>query len=194
MTATRCGVETIDGSGAGAEKLDQRERLVAGSRRCVDHEAVQEAPVDRAEHLADRRVLARAAPDHRVVILLEEELNRHGPEVLPDGRGCDAAGVTGDRRVVETEQGWDAGTVQVHVQEPHTASCGGQGGRQIDRHCALADASLPGQYEDFVPDELHAHLELVLLPPALVAVLLVAAVAGVRVVRSALRHRVHLLL
>jgi len=41
------------------------------------------APVDPGEHLADRRVLAWAAPDHRVVVLRQEELaglERMGPK------------------------------------------------------------------------------------------------------------------
>ena len=93
-----------DGAGAGSKELDEGERLVPGTRRRVHDQAVQMTPVDPGEHLADRGVLAWATPDHRVVVLRQEELDGHRPQVLADrGRG-DAAGPPGPGLVVQSKE------------------------------------------------------------------------------------------
>ena len=73
--AAGCGVVTITNLRL-RQQLGERHRHVAGARRQVDQQVVELAPVHVLEELADRLVQHRAAPGDRLVLLVEEELDR----------------------------------------------------------------------------------------------------------------------
>src|ERR687895_2760531 len=58
------------------QQLRQRHRHVAGARRQVDQQVVELAPVHVLQELADRLVEHRPAPGDRLVLLVQEELDR----------------------------------------------------------------------------------------------------------------------
>ena len=184
------------GAGVRAQQFDQRQGFVAGAGRSIYDEAVEVPPVHAGQHLADRRVLARSAPDDGIVILGKEELDRHRPEVFAHGRRSDPAGPPRLRLVIQPQQTGDAGPVKVDVEQADPASGVGQRGREVHRDRALADAALARKHEELVAHEKHAHLELVLLATRVVSHLAAAAaVTTVRrpAVRVAFTHRVPLL-
>lgn len=64
-----------------AEELDQRDVLVARSRRGVDQQEVELSPIDIGQKLLDQSVLAGPAPDERVVVRRRHEADRHHPQL-----------------------------------------------------------------------------------------------------------------
>ena len=175
------------GASAVAEQFGESERLVAGAGWGVYHETIEMAPVDPGQQFADGGVLAGATPDHGIVVVGQEKLDGHHPEPLAHlGRG-DAAGDPWLGLVAKPEQARHAGAVQIDIEQADTAPGGGQGRSQVDCHGTLADAAFAREHEEFVADQHHAHVELILLISLLVGVR--AAALCLTALRVAFTHR-----
>ena len=141
-----------DDDGAGQRHaLRQRELGVTRAGRHVDHQHVEVAPGDVAQHLLQRARHHGPAPDHRRV-LVHDVADRHGlePEAL------DRLQLLAVRRfglLGHAQHARHRGAVDVGVEQPDREAVCGEAERQVDCGGRLADAALARGHGD---DVLHA--------------------------------------
>jgi hypothetical protein len=131
----------------------------------VDQQVVQLAPVDVLEELPDRLVQHRAAPGDRLVLLVEEELDRDRLDAADRVERQDLALRRDHRTAVNAEHARNRVAPDVGVQRGGPVSVGDQRSGQVGGDGGLADAALAGPYAD---DVLHRG-ERPLREPALAA-------------------------
>ena len=131
------------------QKLGQRHRDVAGSRREVDQQEVELPPGDVLEELLERLVQHRPAPDDRGV-LLDEEADRHHADAA--GRKRDDLAFRRDRGALGAEAQHPRDRVAPHVGVEHAdaAALGAQRRREVGGQRRLPDAALSGSDADDV--------------------------------------------
>src|ERR671914_864824 len=134
------------------EQLRQRHRHVPGARRQIDQEVVELAPVHVLEELADRLVQHRAAPGDRLVLLVEEELDR---DHLHSGVGVerqDLALCRHHRPAVHAEHARDRVAPHVGIERRGLLALHLERGRQVGGDRGLADPALARADADDVLD------------------------------------------
>ena len=142
----RHGDDAVDG-----QRLEHGQQHVGGSRRHVDEQVVDVAPVRLAPELADGVGHDRAAPCHGQVALRKHEVGGHDLDARLRLTGQDTVGV-GGQRVGDAEGLRDGGAGDVGVQDANLVAAlvhfaGKQAGDQ-----GLADAALAGDNADDVLD------------------------------------------
>src|SRR5579859_1838318 len=133
------------------DQLADGERGVTRSRRQVDDEVVELAPLDVAQELLDRRVDERPPPDDRRVAG-QEVLDAHHRDAMADDR-VDAPAGAGDVGAAGTHHERDVRSGDVGVEQANPGTIAGQADREVDGDRGLADASLARCHRDRV---LHA--------------------------------------
>ena len=124
------------------QRLEHGEQHVGGSRRHVDEQVVDLAPVRLAVELTDGVRDDRAAPGHRDVVFRQHEVGGHHLDAALRLAGQDAVGV-GGQRVRDAEGLRDGRSGDVGVQDAHVLPAllhfaGKQAGDQRLAHAALA--------------------------------------------------------
>jgi hypothetical protein len=145
---------SISPSTLAPSEREDRDGLIARTRRQVHEQEVQPAPLSRGEQLTDGAALGLAAPHDR----------RHvsGPE-KGHGKRLDAG--VGLHRVepespvqlglfFDTQHLGNAGAMEVRVEDADPPAGVGQRGGQVHRGGGLAHAALAGQNGDLVFDVL----------------------------------------
>ena len=149
MRARSCGVETMTAPGE-RRRLRHGELGVAGAGRHVDDEDVELAPGDLAQHLGDRRLHHRPAPDHRR-LGLDQEADRHHLDAVAVHRGEQP--LLDDARLArQPEQLRHRGAVDVGVEQADLQALCGQREGEVAGGGGLADAALAGGDGDDVAD------------------------------------------
>ena len=123
-------------------RLRQRELCIRGSRRQVNDEIVEVAPLHVAQELLNRTTDKGAAPNDRLA-LGDEELN--GDDL--DAVALDRLDLAARARLRGAGRPHHLGNVRpgdVSVEKADTGAALGQGHGQVHRDGALADAALPG--------------------------------------------------
>ena len=122
-------------------RLRQRELCIRGSRRQVNDEIVEVAPLHVAQELLNRATDKGAAPNDRLT-LGDEELN--GDDL--DAVALDRLDLAARARLRGADRPHHLGNVRpgdVSVEKADTGAALGQGHGQVHRDGALADAALP---------------------------------------------------
>ncbi len=144
--ALRGELRRRDEHGLGArQQLPEREPDVAGSRRHVDQQVVERAPVDVGEELLERAMQHRSAPHDRAAVV-EEEPDGHDLQVVRDRRHDHL--VHDHRPLLDAEHARNRVAVDVGVDDADLEPAGAQRERQVDRQRRLADAALAGRDGD----------------------------------------------
>ena len=124
--------------------------------RHVDDEHVEFAPGDFAQHLQQRRLDHRPAPDHRD-LLVDEESHRHDLQAVvfhrPDHPAFDLLRTAGN-----LQQPRHRGAIDIGIENADAQTVGLQRQSQIDRGRRLADAALAGSNSDDRTDARNAGL------------------------------------
>ena len=126
--------------------LRQRELRVAGAGRHIDHENVEGAPGDVAQHLGDRRHHHRPAPDHRG-LFLDQKTDRHDGEAEALDRNHLPV-VVQLRFLVNAGQPRHRRPVDVGIEQTDPQTEIAQAQRQIERRGRFTDTALAGGHRD----------------------------------------------
>ena len=149
--AAGCGVVTITNLRL-RQQLGERHRDVAGAGRQVDQQVVELAPVHVLEELADRLVQHRPAPGDRLVLLVEEELDRDRLDAAGGVERQDLALGRHHRAAVHAEHARDRVAPHVGVERGGRVALGLERRGQVGGDRGLADAALAGADADHVLD------------------------------------------
>ena len=122
-------------------RLRQRELCIRGSRRQVNDEIVEVAPLHVAKELLNRATDEGPAPDDRLA-LRNEELNGDDLDAVALDR-LDLAARAGLRGAGRPHHLGNVRPRDVGVEEADAGAALGQGNGKVDRDGALADPALP---------------------------------------------------
>src|SRR5579875_2337059 len=129
--------------------LHQRQLDVTGSGRQVDDEVVELAPLDLVQESSDQLGDERAAPDKRAAGV-EQEDDRHQLDAV--GFERHDAVLVELRLVRVAHHHWNAGAVDVGIEQTDSGAVLCQRDGDIDGHRRLADAALAAGDRDRVLD------------------------------------------
>ena len=124
-------------------------RLVPRSRREIEHQIIERAPLHILQQLFEHADLCGSAPDDRPVRILHHQTDGEDFDSVRLDREH-AVLVSFDRCGLQTEQRRLRGSVEVDVEQSDLRALAGQCQRQRRRHGALSDPSLPRQHKQFV--------------------------------------------
>ena len=134
-------------------RLRHGELGVARTGRHIDHQHVEIAPIDLAQHLLQGRHHHRAAPDHRG-IFLDQKTHRHDFEAIGFHR-LQNPPFADHRLARQCQQAWQRGPVNIGIQHPDLQAQSLQPQSQIDRGGGFADAAFAGGHRNDVFDTRH---------------------------------------
>ena len=113
-------------------KLCDRKSLIAGSRRQIDNEVIQLAPVDILEELPDCRILHRTSPDNRACLVGEQERHRNHAEIAHDHNGVNLLAVHRCQLLIlDAQHLGNIRTVNIHIGDTCRITAVGK------RHCKV---------------------------------------------------------
>ena len=131
--------------------LEHRQGHVAGSGGHIHKQVVHVAPDDIGPELLHRPGDHRAAPHHRVGLVLGEQVEAHNLNAGFGLRRVDAQ-LAALGLGVDAEGGGDGGAGDVGVQDAHRLAHAAHGHRQRGGDQALAHAALAADHGDDLPD------------------------------------------
>ena len=104
---------------------------VTGSRRHVDHQHVEFAPIDITQHLLQGTLHHGAAPDHRRVLL---DQKAHGHELDAIGlHGAEPVAIGARGPAAGTSHAWHGWAVDIGIEETHRETHGRKTHGEVDR-------------------------------------------------------------
>mmetsp|Transcript_32810 Transcript_32810/g.83279 ORF Transcript_32810/g.83279 Transcript_32810/m.83279 type:complete len:385 (-) Transcript_32810:114-1268(-) len=141
---------------ARAQALRDGDVLVGGAGRCVHHQVVQLAPVHVLEELLDQPVLARSAPDDRLVRVGQHEADGHDGQVVLHVHGRPAHSALVHLLPLQPQHLGYTGPADVDVEQAHLLALRCERKRELRRERRLAHPALARQHQDLVLHRRHA--------------------------------------
>ena len=132
--------------------LQHGQRHITGSRRHVDEQHIQFAPDDVGIKLLDRVGDDRSSPDHRLVFIFHQEVERHALDALFADDRFDRIVAAIGLLVFQSQQARNAGTGNIRIHDADLIAASGQVFGKQDGHAGFPDTAFPAHHADDVAD------------------------------------------